>query len=72
MLSFLFIIQIHIDIERRIEVFQHSMFRIFLRKIGMFCRNIPINTKAVIENRDTAISLYMIEVITLVLKDGCF
>ena len=48
------------------------MFRIFLRKIGMFCRNIPINTKAVIKDADAAISLWMIEVITLVLEDCCF
>ena len=48
------------------------MFRIFFREIGMFCWNLPINTKAIIKNRDTSICLWMVEVITLVLEDGCF
>ena len=46
------------------------MLRIFLREIGMFCRNLPINTESVIEDADATISLWMIEVITLVLEDG--
>ena len=33
-------------------------------EIGMLCRNFPINTKAVIEDADTSISLWVIEVIT--------
>ena len=36
----------------------------------MFCRNLPINTKAIIENADATIGFWMIEVITLVLEDG--
>ena len=36
----------------------------------MFCRNLPINTKAIIENADATIGFRMIEVITLVLEDG--
>ena len=46
------------------------MLCIFLRKIGMFCWNFPIDTESVIEDADTTISLWMIEVITLVLEDG--
>ena len=46
------------------------MLRIFLGEIGMFCRNLPINTKAIIENADATIGFRMIEVITLVLEDG--
>ena len=38
----------------------------------MFCRYLPINTEAIIENRNTSICLRMIEVITLVLEDCCF
>ena len=38
----------------------------------MFCWDLPINTKAIIEDRDTSICLWMIEVITLVLEDGSF
>ena len=36
----------------------------------MFCRYLPINTKAIIKDRNTSICLWMIEVITLVLEDG--
>ena len=35
----------------------------------MFCRNLPINTEGIIEDADAAISLWMIEVITLVLAE---
>ncbi len=38
----------------------------------MLCWNFPVNTEGFIENRDTSICLWMIEVITLVLEDGCF
>ena len=48
------------------------MLRIFLRKIGMFCWDFPINTEGFIQDRDASIGLWMIEVITLVLEDCCF
>ena len=48
------------------------MLRIFLREIGMFCWDLPIDTEGFIEDRDTSICLWMIEVITLVLEDSCF
>ena len=48
------------------------MFRIFLREIGMLCWNLPINTEGIIEDADTTISLWMIEVITLILEHSCF
>lgn len=57
-------IQFYMDIEWRIEVFQHCMLCIFLRKIGMLCRDFPIDAEGIIENRDTTISLRMIEVAT--------
>ena len=38
----------------------------------MFGWNLPIDTEGIIEDRDTSICLWMIEVITLVLEDGCF
>ena len=37
------------------------MLRIFLRKIGMFCWNLPINTKSLIEDADASIGFWMIE-----------
>ena len=46
------------------------MLRIFLRKVGMIGRNLPINTEAIIKDGDTSIGFRMIEVITLVLEDG--
>ena len=45
------------------------MLCIFLREIGMFCWNLPINTEGIIKDADATISLWMIEVITLVLED---
>lgn len=41
------------------------MFRILLGKISVFRRNAPIDTKRFIQDRDTPISLRVIEVITL-------
>ena len=53
------------SIERTFKVLQHLMFRILLGKISMFRRNAPIDTKRFIQDRDTPISLWVIEVITL-------
>lgn len=41
------------------------MFCILFRKISMFRRNAPVNAKRFIQDRDTPISLWVIEVITL-------
>ena len=46
------------------------MFCIFLREDGMFGWYLPINTESVIKDADTSISLWMIEIITLVLEDA--
>ena len=46
------------------------MFCIFLREDGMFGWYLPINAESVIKDADAAISLWMIEVITLVLEDA--
>lgn len=48
------------------------MLRIFLREISMLCRDFPIDAEGIIKDRDATIDLRMIEVITLVLEDGCF
>ena len=48
------------------------MLRIFLREIGMFGWNLPINTEGIVKDADTSICLWMIEAITLVLEDGNF
>ena len=47
------------------------MLRIFLREVGMFGWDLPINAKAIIKDRDAAICLWMIELITLVLEHRC-
>ena len=39
------------------------MFLILFRKISMFRRNAPIDTKRFIQDRDTPISLRVIEVV---------
>ena len=41
------------------------MLRILLAQISMLCRNTPINTQAIIKNRDATISLRVIKLITL-------
>ena len=46
------------------------MFCIFLREDGMLGWDFPINAKGVVENTDTTICLWMIEVIILVLEDA--
>jgi len=51
--------------KRAFKIFQHLMFRILFRKISMFRRNAPVNAKRFIQDRDTPISLWVIEVITL-------
>ena len=48
------------------------MLRIFLREIGMLGWDFPIDTKDIVEDADTSICFWVIEVITLVLEDGCF
>ena len=63
-------IQFYMDIEWRIEAFQHCMLCIFLRKIDMLCRDFPIDAEGIIKNANATICLWMIEVITLVLEDG--
>ena len=37
----------------------------------MLCWDLPIDTEGIIEDRDTSICFRMVEVITLVLEDGC-
>ena len=58
--------------KRTIKVLQYLMFRILLRKISVFRRNAPIDTERFIQDRDTTISLWVIEVITLILEDRSF
>ena len=58
-------IKILLVFERTIKVLQYLMFRILFRKISMFRRNAPVNAKRFIQDRDTPISLCVIEVITL-------
>lgn len=48
------------------------MFCILFRKISMFCRNAPINPERFIQDRDTPISLRVIEVISKSLSIGFF
>ena len=52
-----------LEIERTFKVLQHLMFRILLGKISVFRRNAPIDTKRFIQDRDTPISLWVIEVV---------
>ena len=68
----IFEIKILLVFERTIKVLQHLMFRILFRKISMFRRNAPIDTKRFIQYRDTPISLRVIEVITLILEYSSF
>ena len=53
-------------LEKRLDnVRNQNPFSILLRKISVFRRNAPIDTKRFIQDRDTPISLRVIEVITL-------
>ena len=66
------LVEIYGDVEWWIEIVQHRMLRILLWEISMFCWDFPIDTESVIEDADSSIGLWMIEVITLILEDGCF
>ena len=48
------------------------MLQIFLAEYGFLNRYAPVNTKAFILDVDSAISLWMIELVALVLEDGGF
>ena len=50
-------------LKRTFKVLQQLMFRILFRKISVFRRNAPIDTKRFIQDRDTPISLRVIEVV---------
>ena len=65
-------IKILLVFERTFKILQHLMLRILFRKISVFRRNAPINAKRFIQDRDTPISLRVIEVITLILKYSSF
>ena len=58
----------HLVFERTFKVLQHLMYLILLRKISVFRRNAPIDSERIIQDRDTPISLWVIEVITLILN----
>ena len=60
-----FLEKILLVFERTIKILQHLMLRILLAQISMLCRNTPINTQAIIKNRDATISLRVIKLITL-------
>ena len=60
-------IKILLVFERTFKVLQYLMFRILFRKISVL-----IDTKRFIQDRDTPISLRVIEVITLILEYRSF
>ena len=66
------LIQIDIDVEWTIKVFQHRMLRIFFGEISMLGWDIPIDTEGIIEDRDTTICLWIIEVVTFVQEASSF
>ena len=65
-------IKILLVFKRTIKVLQYLIFCILFRKISMFRRNAPINAKRFIQDRDTPISLWVIEIITLILEHRSF
>lgn len=65
-------IKILLVFKRTIRVLQYLIFCILFRKISMFRRNAPINAKRFIQDRDTPISLWVIEIITLILEHRSF
>ena len=48
------------------------MFGVLIAEIGLFCRDAPINAKAIIKDTDATICLWMVKLVTLVLKNSCF
>ena len=54
-------IKILLVFKRTIKVLQYFMLCILFRKISVFRRNAPIDTKRFIQDRDTPISLWVID-----------
>ena len=48
------------------------MLGILLRENSMLCRNLPVDAQALVEDRDSPVSLRMIELIALILEHGSF
>lgn len=40
------------NVKRTIKVLQHRMLRIFIREIGMLCRDFSIDVESVVEDAD--------------------
>ena len=48
------------------------MSGILFAQNGFFYRNPPVDTQRFIQNADTTVRFRMIEIVALVLEDGCF
>ena len=48
------------------------MLGILFRENSMLCRNLPVDAQALVEDRDSPVSLRMIELIALILEHGSF
>ena len=48
------------------------MLRVLFAQDGVFGWNAPVNTQRFIQYADTSVRFRMVEIVTLVLEDGCF
>ena len=48
------------------------MFGVLITEISLFCRDAPVYAKTIIQDANATISLWMIELITLILEDCGF
>ena len=70
LLSFLIF---HYSLNKRcLKILQQRMSGILFAQNGFFYRNPPVDTQRFIQNADTTVRFGMIEIVALVLEDGCF
>ena len=63
-------IEVHINGEWAIKILEQGMLHIFLGKQRFLCGDLPIYTQTLIEDADSSVGLWGVEVIALVLEDG--
>ena len=71
-IPFIFLVQFIIYIEIKHCIFQTCMLQILFAEYRLLHRYAPVYAKAFILDIDAAISLWMIELVALVLEDGGF
>ena len=66
------LIQLVVDIEVKHSIFKTCMLQVFLTEYRFLHRYAPVNAQGFVLYIDSAIGLWVIEFVALVLEDGGF